>query len=280
MQLTCPVCQAELLQTQKNLRCVNGHSFDAARQGYWNLLLAHKKRSKDPGDNPDMVRARRAFLELGHYQPLSERINRLAREYLDPSTHSRIVDMGCGEGYYSANLAADLNHNGYQHDLLGIDISKHAIKAACARSKAITWAVASGAQTPVADASLDLQLVLFSRLMPEALAKPMHANGHLIIAWPGESHLIELRKKIYANLRPSSFDPIGLLAPYFSLQQHQRVEHKFSLDSAEQIQSLLAMTPHGQRLKPEAQAALCQLDTLKLSLDVNIACLSKRADAV
>ncbi len=269
MQLTCPVCKSLLNKQDRNLRCENNHSFDAARQGYWNLLLAHKKRSKDPGDNAEMVQARRQFLDQGYYQPLSDSINRLATEALADTKQANILDMGCGEGYYTSRLF-DALPDSIEPSLLGLDISKHAVKAACQRSKEITWLVASGADIPLPEHSLDLQLVLFSRLMPEAFAKPMKPGASLLIAWPGENHLIELRRLIYKEIRESHFDPVQTLSEHFQLQQQETVSYDFSLESSEQISTLLAMTPHSQRLSSEAKAEICQQDKLELTLDVNL----------
>lgn len=270
MLLTCPVCKALLIQQDKHLCCENNHSFDAAKQGYWNLLLAHKKRSKDPGDNPAMVQARRHFLELGFYEPLSDQVNQLAITALDSIDNPSILDMGCGEGYYTTRLQDALNTTQKTASIAALDISKHAIKAACNRTKAITWLVASGADTPLPPESLDLQLVLFSRLMPEAFAKPMKPGSTLIVAWPGEQHLIELRKLIYKEIKASHFDPVSTLSEQFDLAHKTRVTYPFTLSSADQVASLLAMTPHGQRLAPEAQEKIHQLETLPLTLDVNL----------
>ena len=270
MQLTCPVCKSLLEQQGKNLRCENNHSFDAARQGYWNLLLAHKKRSKDPGDNTEMVQARRQFLDSGCYQKLSDKINQLALQTVATIDHPHILDMGCGEGYYTERLHQHLLNHDIAAELTGLDISKHAVKAACSRTKEIQWLVASGADTPVPDHSLDLQLVLFSRLMPEALAKPMKAGSSLIVAWPGADHLIELRKLIYNEIRESHFNPVETLQEQFSLAEQVQVSDSFTLENSEQISTLLAMTPHGQRLKAEAQQKIIDQEQLTLTLDVNL----------
>ena len=56
------------------LACSNRHSFDRARQGYYNLLPVQHKNSRDPGDNQAMVEARRRFLDGGHYAPLARRL--------------------------------------------------------------------------------------------------------------------------------------------------------------------------------------------------------------
>ncbi|MGH1462969.1 MAG: putative RNA methyltransferase [Neptuniibacter sp.] len=270
MQLTCPVCKSNLNQQGKNLRCENNHSFDAARQGYWNLLLAHKKRSKDPGDNTEMVASRRAFLDKGFYSPLSERINQLSINSLNNRASPSILDMGCGEGYYTNRLHEALQHEGITAELTGLDISKHAVKAACLRNKGICWLVASGADIPIQNESLDLQLVLFSRLMPEAFAKPMKADGTLMVAWPGKQHLIELRKLIYQEIKTSQFNPEQTLSTHFSLQHQEQVTYTFTLDSYADIATLLGMTPHSQRLSSEAKETICKQQQLELTMDVNL----------
>ena len=274
--LNCPSCQAPLTATDKNLRCPAGHSFDAARQGYWNLLLAHQKRSKDPGDNAEMVAARNSFLALDHYQPLSDRLNLLAGETLASNQTPRILDMGCGEGYYTSRLHQYLS-NTHANDadqpfqLAGLDISKHAVKAACRRSKAVTWLVASGANMPVADASVDLLTVAFSRLMPEEFARVLKPEGHLIIAYPGDQHLRQLREIIYKEVRESGFTPSAVLGDAFTPASEQQVTYDFELGSQAEIQQLLAMTPHGWRIKQDVRDTLSRLPSLTLTLDVRLA---------
>jgi len=78
------------------------------------------KNSRDPGDNQAMVEARRRFLDGGHYAPLARRLAGLAAE----RAPQRWLDIGCGEGYYTAQIADALPHaDGY-----ALDISREAIK--------------------------------------------------------------------------------------------------------------------------------------------------------
>ncbi|MEU6792506.1 putative RNA methyltransferase [Nonomuraea wenchangensis] len=67
--LVCPVCRADLRLDERALRCAGGHAFDVARQGYVSLLVG----SRPPGtaDSAEMVAARAAFLDAGHYAPLA-----------------------------------------------------------------------------------------------------------------------------------------------------------------------------------------------------------------
>ena len=73
--LICPKCEQALTQTDNQWQCPDRHSYDTARQGYTNLLLVNQKKSKHPGDDADMVRARTFFLDAGYYQPVSDAVN-------------------------------------------------------------------------------------------------------------------------------------------------------------------------------------------------------------
>jgi len=270
-QLNCPVCQHSLNGDNKHLECTNRHSYDAARQGYWNLLLANQKRSKDPGDNAEMIQARRSFLELGYYQPLAERVACQVAKVAQQQNSPRILDMGCGEGYYTVQMQQQLDQLDNAAQLAGLDISKHAVKAACRLSKEITWTVASGANMPVAEQSLDLISVLFSRLMPEEFARTLKPGAHLLIAYPGDQHLIELRELIYDEVRQSEFDPATVLGSRFTLDETETVNYPFTLQTQQEIQQLVAMTPHGWRIGQNAKDKLAALDQLTLTLDVRLA---------
>ncbi|WP_122429911.1 methyltransferase domain-containing protein, partial [Pseudomonas viridiflava] len=73
---------------------------------------------------------------------------------------ARWVDIGCGEGYYTAQPADALPHaDGY-----ALDISKEAVKRACKRNPSLTWLIASMARVPLADASCQFLASVFSPL--------------------------------------------------------------------------------------------------------------------
>ena len=125
MQLICPLCGENLTIENKTCRCRSGHSFDMARQGYIHLLPVQNKRSLHPGDTREQVLSRRAFLEAGFYQPIA---NALMQAAADFSASGPILDVGCGEGWYSAQLAASMDA-----ELVGFDISKEAVRCAAAK---------------------------------------------------------------------------------------------------------------------------------------------------
>ena len=101
MSFSCPLCHAPLTRAEKTFICPLGHQFDRAKEGYVNLLPVQHKRSRDPGDSAEMMQARRAFLDAGHYQPLRDAVVDLLRQYLTEGA-SAMLDIGCGEGYYTA----------------------------------------------------------------------------------------------------------------------------------------------------------------------------------
>src|SRR5437667_7145012 len=109
--LRCPVCHEPLTNLGPIYQCPKGHTFDIARQGYVNLLLAHQRKSKQPGDNKEMILSRAHFLDEGYYQPISEKVNKAAMACFmtgECSDSGIILDVGCGEGYYITRLRETL----------------------------------------------------------------------------------------------------------------------------------------------------------------------------
>lgn len=271
MQLICPVCSADLaLDTAgKNLRCEAGHSFDRAKQGYWNLLLVQSKRSKDPGDNPEMVAARTRFLDGHFYLPVVEGLCAALDTYLPHS--AQIADLGCGEGYYTAALRQHRLSQGFDDQILGLDISKHAVRAAARRDKQITWCVGSSARIPLPDNSLDLALIIFSKVLSEPLERALKPGALLVIAYPTTKHLMSLRELIYDEVREKAFEPEQHLSADFKLETIVGQPFEIRLEGAEEIASLLAMTPHGQRVKEAKRAEILATQSLTTGVDIRLA---------
>lgn len=270
--LICPVCSGPLQAVDNRLQCDQNHSFDRARQGYWNLLLAQKKRSKAPGDNAEMVLARQRFLDAGHYAPLAESIITLLQAHLPEPATARVLDIGCGEGWYTDRLQQQLGAQ-----VTGLDISKEAVKAACRRNKAVQWLVATGADMPLAAESVDAATLVFSRLMPEPTAKVLKPDGLLLVVYPGPDHLRALRGLIYQQVRDSSgFDPASQLGELFEAVDEQSLTFDFTLNSTAAIQDLLAMTPHGQRLNADARTRIAACGQLHEQADFRLALFRKR----
>ena len=101
--LICPVCGEKLMFSDKTMRCGNGHSFDIAKEGYVNLLRSSKNGDLI-GDDKISARMRRDFLNKGYYAPLMEE---LCRIFADKK--GNVLDICCGEGYYTAALGNNEN---------------------------------------------------------------------------------------------------------------------------------------------------------------------------
>ncbi|WP_207062350.1 putative RNA methyltransferase [Motiliproteus sp. SC1-56] len=269
--LRCPLCQQTLAAEAHSLRCPQGHGFDRARQGYFHLLPVQNKRSRTPGDDPDMVRARHSFLEQGHYAPLSDHINRLLLESLNPAPKPlRLLDCGCGEGYYTDRLQHTLNDNAPGSDLIGLDISKAAVRQAAKRNPAITWIVASSKSPPLAEHGLDGALCLFAPLESAALHRVLKPGGLLLVATTGPDHLLTLREAIYPEVRRNAFNPTPQLERHFSPVEQEQVQFDFTLEHSEAILQLLAMTPHQWRASAHARQNLANCQQLTIGVDVQL----------
>lgn len=268
--LQCPICSQPLSRASKQLHCENNHSFDQAKQGYFNLLMSNQKRSKQPGDNNEMVLARQKFLNTDIYQPISEQLNNASIKCLPTKETSplRILDLGCGEGYYTDRLHSSLEH--LNIELVGLDISKDAVRYAAKRNKNITWLVASGADIPVTPNSQDLITCLFTRLMPEGIAQALSENGRLITVTTGKHHLLEMREILYPNVKEQTLDPEAPLKSHLALTEQHVFQYQHTLNSSEQIQDLLAMTPHQWRAPAAGREKLLSLNELTITIDVNI----------
>ena len=247
--LICPLCHAPLEVTERGVACPANHRFDRARQGYLNLLPVQHKNSRAPGDNQAMVEARRRFLEAGHYAPLARRLAELAAE----RTPQRWLDIGCGEGYYTAQIAQALpGADGY-----ALDISREAVKRACRRAPQLEWLVASMARVPLADASCDLLASVFSPLDWHEARRLLAPGGGLLRMGPTREHLWELRGLLYDEIRDYDDEKhLSLIPAGMQLTHSETLSFELQLDSAQARADLLAMTPHGWRASAERRAAV------------------------
>ncbi|MDO7910801.1 methyltransferase domain-containing protein [Pseudomonas sp. 22-AL-CL-001] len=245
--LACPLCHAPLSRLDNGVACAAGHRFDRARQGYLNLLPVQHKNSRDPGDNQAMVEARRGFLEAGHYAPVAQRLAELAAER-DPDTW---LDIGCGEGYYTAQIAQALP----EADGYALDISREAVKRACRRATEVTWLVASMARVPLADASCQFIASVFSPLDWQEALRLLSPGGGLMRVGPTRDHLMELRQVLYDEVRPYADDKHLALVPASMQHAHsETLTFRLSLAEPQARADLLAMTPHGWRASAERRA--------------------------
>ncbi len=259
--LRCPLCHSPLPLAEKQARCEHGHSFDRAREGYFNLLPVQQKNSLNPGDDAAMVTARRAFLEAGFYQPFREKLGEMMAA-LNP-THW--VDSGCSEGWYTHYLAQ------YAKKTTAFDISKDAVKRAAKRSRDITWLVASSQDMPLLDARVSLLSAIFSPIKISEVVRVLEPGGYLLIAAPGERHLWELRAALYPEVRPHQAEKWQEeLKDHFSLQQTMQAQFTIELPDNAALHNLLQMTPHYWRAPRDRRQALAEQPRFSTQADFQL----------
>ncbi|BDF94538.1 MULTISPECIES: 23S rRNA (guanine(745)-N(1))-methyltransferase [Pseudoalteromonas] len=263
----CPLCQQTLTLQTNVLKCSNNHSFDTAKEGYVNLLPVQQKNSKHPGDNLDMVQARRAFLATGHYQFLQTAIAQRV------ATHrpQYVIDLGCGEGFYTQAIA-----NACDAKVYGVDISKSAIKFAAKRYKHCNFSVASISQAPFNDGMADVLVSIFAPLFDAELARLAKSDGTLIVASPGPWHLKELKHYIYrdVNAHTAISVPDG-----FELIEQTLLEQQISLPFND-VKNLITMTPFAWKFRPEHWQQLEQQGEQVVTLSFYVSQFTRLTDSL
>lgn len=260
--LRCPVCKTDLLREEKRFVCSAGHSFDVARQGYVNLLLSSQMPSKSPGDSAKMIADRRAFLETGNYQPLRDLVIARLRALQDSLDRSQqVLDLGCGEGYYTAEFFARNRH------VFALDISKPALAIAAKRNATVTWCVGNSRALPFHDSSLDVVLNIFCRPHEAETQRVLRDDGVLLMAGPGPNHLKELREVLYEKVVvDDSHSLANVLSKGFTLSHTETLNYTFTLQNPS-IGHLARMTPHYWRAPKAGRERIEKIDTLTLQAE-------------
>lgn len=252
MPLRCPICQTPLHREDRCFRCKNGHSFDIARQGYVNLLPVQQKHSAQPGDTKEQVTARRSFLDGDFYYPIVDALCTLVQKH---RCSGPVLDAGCGEGYYSSRLA-----NSMGAELIGLDISKEAVRAAAGRYKGPLWLCASAAHLPVEDHSIGLLTSLFAMTAPDEFRRALRTDGTFIQVLAAQDHLMGLKNIIYPQLNLKEKNSTPALDG-FRLVESLPVRFSFTAEHM-QVQNLLYMTPHVYRISKEGAEKLRNTEQL------------------
>jgi 23S rRNA (guanine745-N1)-methyltransferase len=236
--LLCPVCRNRLGfsgPARRSLVCPAGHSFDAAKQGYFNFLVG--KGAVFEADTADMVAARFDFLSAGHYRPLADAVAGLAAAALTgyaaqgPGT---VLDAGTGTGHYLRALLDRLALEQTPIEAIGLDISKFALRRAARLNPEAMNVVSDVWQPlPVGDNAVDVVTVVFAPRNAAEFARVLRPEGRLVVVTPRPGHLAEVA------------GPAGLLGidPAKDERLAASLEGHFTALSAEQLDIPLSLTP-------------------------------------
>ena len=233
----CPICQENLTLVESSLKCNNRHSFDLAKFGYVNLAPQIKQSANYDKEN---FQNRQQILEASFYQAILEVVSDLLSNSKNAKT---ILDIGCGEGFYSRKL----QESHPDKTFYAFDISKDSVQIA-AKSEvnwAVNWFVGDLARLPIKDASMDILLDIFSPANYGEFKRILKENGLLIKVIPTENHLKEIRQKVQDQLTNKGYSNQDIKDHFqnnFTILSNKTVSLTKPI-TAEQLQVLLSMTP-------------------------------------
>ena len=233
----CPICQEALDLVQQSLVCTNHHSFDLAKFGYVNLA-PQVKASKDY--DKENFQNRQLVLENGFYDHILTSLS----ECLSPLDHpANILDIGCGEGYYSRSLQERYP----DHSFYAFDLSKESIQLAAKSDQEwrVKWFVGDLARLPLLDQSMDLLLDIFSPANYQEFKRVLAPDGRLIKVIPTAAHLQEIRQKVKEHLDQADYSNEQIIqhfSDHFTIENTIHCQERFELTPALR-EALLSMTP-------------------------------------
>lgn len=233
----CPICQENLTLLETNFKCCNRHSFDLAKFGYVNLAPQIKQSANY---NKENFQNRQQILEAGFYQAILDAVSDLLAS---SKTTTTILDIGCGEGFYSRKLQE--SHS--EKTFYAFDISKDSVQIA-AKSEpnwAVNWFVGDLARLPIKDANMDILLDIFSPANYGEFRRVLSKDGILIKVIPTENHLKEIRQRVQDQLTNKEYSNQDIkehFQEHFTILSSQTASLTKTI-TAEQLQALLSMTP-------------------------------------
>ena len=257
ISLICPVCSKELELKDKTYSCQNRHSFDISKEGYVNFLTGGRKSGDLTGDNAQMASARRAFLEKGYYDFLSDKICDIILGY--NSNPKSILDISCGEGYYTNKISQRL-----ECSTAGFDISKAMIRLAAKKYKSSSFFVANMSKIPVKSDSVDVGVHICAPFCESEFSRILSNDGILLSAVPGKRHLFSLKAAVYDNPYENNED----IADYKSLELIDKisVSDSFNMPIAD-VKELFSMTPYYYKTRESDRQRLDALDSLEVEFE-------------
>jgi 23S rRNA (guanine745-N1)-methyltransferase len=243
--LRCPVCRGALTAADRALRCAAGHSFDVARQGYVDLTAG---RSVHTGDSADMVTAREALLDAGHFDVVSDAVAAVASGVPGAGL---ILEAGAGTGRYLARAL------GPHRVGLAVDVSKAALRRAARidpRVGAVRADVWQG--LPVRDGCADVVLDIFAPRSGAEFARVLRPGGVLVVVTPGPGHLAELVAALgMVGVDPAKPERLAAgLRPWFTPRDTVPLRAELALDRAAAA-ALVGMGPSAWHTDPAMVAA-------------------------
>lgn len=265
MKLACPKCHQKLSRKDNSYVCPDNHTYDIAKRNYINFLLNPDKAHNNPGDSKESLLARKAYLNQGYYQGILNQLIKTIR----PLQPQELLDLGCGEGYYTNGLKRAFPET----TVYGLDISKTAINMATRYNKDIYWLVGNSKNIPLLTASIDVVTALFTVVKDYELKRILKDRGKVIHVTANPQHLIEIKNLIYDEIKIKDDRYLKLNFPIIKSFDYRET---LNLNNQEAILNLLKMTPHYYHIKKEKRPILASLSSLTITIDIKITIYENR----
>lgn len=263
----CPHCAEQLVvdyqdSRLRGLHCPTGHSFDAARQGYVNLLAG--KAVKFTPDSAQMIMARERVQDSGIFSMVTAALSDSAAS-ADPTL---IVDCGAGTGHYLHQLLdAHPTSRG-----IAVDLSPAGLKRAAKHPRSLALAWDLWQPLPLADSSTDLLINVFAPRNPAEYRRVLTPKGRAVVVIPRPGHLHELRGSGLLGQQADKREQlIAQMAPHFGEPITIHIAASSPQVSPELAADLIFMGPAGHhRDSAELLRLVQQHPVSTISVDVEL----------
>lgn len=230
----CPICGEVLEFNNNSLTCGQNHNFDISKKGFVDFVL-NKKQVKNY--DKASFEKRHLILESGMYDHIADKMMSLIQQL----NLTSILDVGCGEGYYSKKMATLGGRK-----VLAFDISKDSIQlAAKGVNTPVQWFVGDLAHLPIQDQVIDGIVDIFSPANYNEFNRILQPGGFVLKVIPNQYHVQELRKQAQDQLQQASYSNQKVL-DYF--QEHYQLVDQidatktYSVSEAQRA-AFIGMTP-------------------------------------
>ena len=254
--LACPVCSAHLTRAGDDFACPNRHRLNVNRKGCLNVLSAQVDSCYDA----DLFAARRRVFDAGCYNAVADAI-----ENLLPRGNQRLLDAGCGDGWYLNSLLT--RHEDWCG--AGVDISRDAIFQATNLPCTALWVVGDLRRLPFRDGSFTAVLDVLTPANYDEFRRVLAPDGLLIKVYPGSGYLKELRAA-------------RGMAPYEEGQVDAYLREKAAIVGEKRVtvthavpdelwRDFVWMTPLMQDLSAEEKNAIAAKNAGSVTVDLHVA---------
>ncbi len=262
----CPICNSSIKLNESNsFLCNNNHCFDISKKGYINLLYNNIKTNY----NKSLFLSRKEIFQKGFYEPVSSVIKNIVQTHLLGKNSCNIIDVGCGEGYYTNQLICDKELS--KHNFFGVDLSKEAISLATQYSTEVNWCVGNLANIPFKNNTMDILLDILTPANYNEFNRILKEDGLIIKVIPGRLYLQEIRELISSKLINKTYknnNVVNYLEKHINIIDKKVVNYKCDL-TKEDCKNFLNMTPMLFSINLD-EIQECNIETITINLEIII----------